>query len=387
MTSIAPFGSWRSPLTAALIAASDIALGWPAAAGGQLFWTEMRPLEAGRYVIVRRDPAGAIADVTPAGYNARTLVHEYGGGMYTLYDRAARRRPRPSSSASSTTSGCTGRTWTRRGGRRRAAARSRPSPPRRAPALRRRPRDARRARARLRARAPRRRTSVSTSWSPCRPTARRRAASCSPPATTSTRRRASAPTARGWPGSRWDHPAMPWDGTELWVAELTAAGGLAAERRVAGGPDESVLQPAWSPDGRLHFVSDRSGWWNLYRAGRATARGVGGSRSPPRAAEFAGPSWVFGLQNYDFLPDGAHRRVLDARTALDHLGAHRRARRRGAATAAARRSASRAAAVPWPRPSRRSPPDGARRAASPCSAAAPRRSLTARARRSRRRRA
>ena len=64
----------------------------------------------------------------------------------------------------------------------------------------------------------------------------------------------------------WDHPRMPWDGTELWVADVTAAGELAAERLVAGGPDESVVQPAWSPDGRLHFVSDRSGWWNLYRA-------------------------------------------------------------------------------------------------------------------------
>ncbi len=95
---------------------------------------------------------------------------------------------------------------------------------------------------------------------------------------------------------------MPWDGTELWVAEVTAAGGLAAERLVAGGPDESVVQPAWSPDGRLHFVSDRSGWWNLYR----TSPDLSAAEPlAPAAAEFAGPAWVFGLQDYGFLPDGA----------------------------------------------------------------------------------
>ena len=97
----------------------------------------------------------------------------------------------------------------------------------------------------------------------------------------------------------WDHPQMPWDGTELWVAELTAAGELAAQRRVAGGPTESVLQPAWSPDGRLHFVSDRSGWWNLYRVEDSSVTALA-----PLAAEFAHPPWVFGLQSYDFLPDG-----------------------------------------------------------------------------------
>ena len=94
---------------------------------------------------------------------------------------------------------------------------------------------------------------------------------------------------------------MPWDATDLWVADLPAAGRLAAERRVAGGPAESVLQPAWSPDGLLHFVSDRSGWWNLYRiddeaAAAAAAAGQGGGEPLPATplapldAEFAKPS-------------------------------------------------------------------------------------------------
>jgi dipeptidyl aminopeptidase/acylaminoacyl peptidase len=107
---------------------------------------------------------------------------------------------------------------------------------------------------------------------------------------------------------------MPWDGTELWVAELDAAGRLAAERLVAGGPTESVVQPSWSPDGRLHFISDRSGWWNLYRwedqasvpavEGDDAAAGTLATALAPLDAEFARPAWVFGLSSYDFLHDG-----------------------------------------------------------------------------------
>jgi dipeptidyl aminopeptidase/acylaminoacyl peptidase len=89
----------------------------------------------------------------------------------------------------------------------------------------------------------------------------------------------------------WDHPRMPWDGTELWVAN---ADGSDTEL-VAGGPEESIVQPDWSPDGRLHWVSDRSGWWNLYREGRPLY---------PAEAEFAMPLWVFGQSMYAFLEDG-----------------------------------------------------------------------------------
>ena len=80
-----PYGSWPSPITAGLIAEAGIGLGALLAAGDVLFWTEVRPLEGGRSVIVRRDPGGAIADVTPDGFNARTLVHEYGGGAYVVH--------------------------------------------------------------------------------------------------------------------------------------------------------------------------------------------------------------------------------------------------------------------------------------------------------------
>jgi dipeptidyl aminopeptidase/acylaminoacyl peptidase len=94
----------------------------------------------------------------------------------------------------------------------------------------------------------------------------------------------------------WDQPNMPWDGTELWVADLDAGGALGGNRKVAGGAAESIFQPAWSPDGVLHFVSDRTGWWNLYRL-------ESGEPLPLCAmeAEFGLPQWVFGLGTYAFV--------------------------------------------------------------------------------------
>jgi dipeptidyl aminopeptidase/acylaminoacyl peptidase len=97
----------------------------------------------------------------------------------------------------------------------------------------------------------------------------------------------------------WNHPGMPWDGTELWIGYFTGAGALAGLELVAGGAGESIFQPEWSPDGELHFVSDRSGWWNLYRS-------RGGQIEPlcPLQAEFGVPQWVFGMSTYAFIQPG-----------------------------------------------------------------------------------
>ena len=81
----APYGSWTSPISGRLIAEGGVGLGWPQALKDSLFWVEQRPLEEGRYVVVRRDRDARIADVTPRDHNARTLVHEYGGGMYRAF--------------------------------------------------------------------------------------------------------------------------------------------------------------------------------------------------------------------------------------------------------------------------------------------------------------
>ena len=129
----------------------------------------------------------------------------------------------------------------------------------------------------------------------------------------------------------WDHPRMPWDGTELWTAELAGDGSVTGERLVAGGPAESILQPLWSPSGELWFASDRTGWWNLYAIDPARPGDTGLPEPCPlvtRAAEFAGVPWVFGLQNYAFLDDGRllvcytedgrdHLAVLDAAGGTD----------------------------------------------------------------------
>src|SRR3954454_24735994 len=99
---------------------------------------------------------------------------------------------------------------------------------------------------------------------------------------------------------------MPWDGTELWVAKLDGS----EAQQVAGGPEESVVQPAWSPDGRLHWISDRSGWWNLYSEGQPLY---------PSQTEFGTALWLFGLSTYAFLDDG---RIATAWTsaAFSYLG-------------------------------------------------------------------
>ena len=141
-TTVAPYGSWRSPVTAKLIAEGGVGVMWPQSVGESLYWVELRPLEDGRYVVVRRAPDGEIADVTPAGVSARTLVHEYGGGMYVAFraedgcesviysDQSDQRLYRQDL-------GRRGRRGRRRGGRPPGARRapSRPDLPRRAPTV------------------------------------------------------------------------------------------------------------------------------------------------------------------------------------------------------------------------------------------------------------
>jgi len=314
---VAPYGSWTSPLTARLVAESAVGLGAVRAAGTDLFWLELRPADGGRSALVRRAADGSIGDVTPAGANVRTLVHEYGGGAYVVFQRPGggvtavysefqdQRLYRIDLDAAGEGTGGPG-----------AVPRPiTPEPPG--------PRSWRYADAAV---TPDGRTLVCVR--------ERHGAEgvvnelVTLPADGSAEPRVIAgghdfysaprlsPDGRRLAWISWDHPRMPWDGTELWAADVTAAGGLAAKRRVAGGPDESVVQPAWSAEGRLHYVSDRSGWWNLYRAAAdervaGPERAGSGAADPqaaetlaPAAAEYAGPSWVFGLQNYAFLPDG-----------------------------------------------------------------------------------
>ncbi|MBV9580701.1 MAG: S9 family peptidase, partial [Chloroflexi bacterium] len=117
----------------------------------------------------------------------------------------------------------------------------------------------------------------------------------------------------------WDHPRMPWDGTELWVADLAADGSVSNTQRLAGGAEESIFQPEWSPfaseAGTVYFVSDRTGWWNLYRQepGAPEAEALA-----PMAAEFGAPQWTFGMSTYAFLADGRLACIV-SQDGFDHL--------------------------------------------------------------------
>lgn len=279
---LAPYGAWASPITIDLLLNGSVTLtrGMPRWDGNDLYWTELRPTEAGRQVVVRRDAGGAIADVTPTGFNARTRVHEYGGGHY-----AARG----------------GTVWFANFDDQRIYRQERAADPvaitpeadiRHADMLvdpeRRRIFAVREDHAGGAAEAVN--TLVALDWNGEREAITVAAGNdfYSSPKLSPHRNRLAWLT--------WNHPNMPWDGTELWVGELDADGRATSARRVAGGQTESIYQPEWSPAGELYFVSDRDDWWNLYRV-----RGDRDEPVCPRAAEFGAPQWGFGMTSYAFL--------------------------------------------------------------------------------------
>jgi len=96
----------------------------------------------------------------------------------------------------------------------------------------------------------------------------------------------------------WNHPNMPWDGTELWVGEFESEGTLGGTKLVAGGSSESIFQPEWSPEGVLHFISDRTGWWNLYRWREDDVEAL-----CKMDVEFGSPQWLFGMSTYGFVAE------------------------------------------------------------------------------------
>ncbi len=296
----APYGSWRSPITAPLLVEHAVGLSQPAVAGGEIYWLEARPSEGGRMVVVRRAAGGETTDVFSSPFSARTLVHEYGGAPYTVRESAVwfanfadQRVYRVESSD--------------------APMPMTPEPP--APAA------VRFADFRL---------TPDGHWvigvrerhgagEAVNDVAAFPVGGVGEPVTlVEGHDFFSAP--RVSPDGRqltwlcWDHPNMPWDGSELWVADLHDDMVVGQARRVAGGRAESISQPRWSPDGHLHFVSDRTGWWNLY-----VDDGAGGRALAPRAAEFTEPDWAFGQSSYVVLDDGTLVAVWSA-VGFDHLG-------------------------------------------------------------------
>ena len=278
---LAPYGSWKSPITSDLIVEGSVGLGQPTFDGDDIYWLELRPKESGRNVIVKRSPSGACVDVTPPGFNARTRVHEYGGGEYLvnsgnvyfsnfsdqrLYRQKGQSAPEPLTA----------------------------------------PGDVRYA-------------------DGCLDQARSRVICVREDHTTQNSEAVNSIVAIGLQGNNdygsvlvegndfyssprlspdgtqlawltWNHPNMPWDGCELWVGEFGEDGKLASTRWVAGGAAESIFQPEWSPDGVLYFASDRSGWWNLERISPEGDI----ERVSQAKAELGMAQWVFGMSSYSF---------------------------------------------------------------------------------------
>ena len=277
------YGTWKSPITSELIAGESIGLSEIRIDGGDIYWLESRPQEAGRSVVVRwADGHGS--DVLPPPFNARTRVHEYGGGAWTviggaLYfshdgDRrlyrldAGGREPAPFTPAHDFRYG-DGVIDPRRG--RWIGVREDHSAQSREPVN----------------------TIASVDVSG-------RAIEIGTALATGHDFYSSprlAPNGRSLAYLAWDHPRMPWDGTTLYVQALDEAGAPEGEpAEIAGGPRESIFQPEWAPDSAsLYFVSDRSGWWNLYRRDLASKN----TRAlAPMSAEFGQPQWVLGMSAY-----------------------------------------------------------------------------------------
>lgn len=282
MKVMAPYGSWKSPITSDLIVQGTSPLGSVVLDEENLYWVEAHPAEAGRNTVMRKAADGKVEELTPAPYNVRTRVHEYGGGAFLVHgedlyfshfaDNLLYLRKGDGGGIQAITSDSKHRYadgvadrrrghlyWVREdhtesdifaettivvmdldGGNERVVA------------------------------------SGNDFYSNPR----------------------VSPDGKQLAYLTWHHPNMPWDETELWVAEINEDGTLSDAKMVAGGEGESVIQPVWSPGGVLYYVSDRTNWWNIMRVSEAGVEAV-----CPMEAEFGSPSWVFGISDYDFVDE------------------------------------------------------------------------------------
>ncbi|MER6709395.1 prolyl oligopeptidase family serine peptidase [Streptomyces fumanus] len=288
------YGSWPSPIDAALAAAHDGRPEDVGFVGDEVWWTAPRPTEDGRRTLVRRRADGGEEVLLPAPWNVRSRVIEYGGRPWDaavtadgplivfvnfadqrLYRCAPGGEPRPLTPRSPVGGGlrwaeprvlvergevwCVLEEFTGDG----------PTDVRRVPAA----------------------VPLDGSAAEDRDAVRE--------LTPERHRFVTGP--RLAPGGRraawlaWDHPRMPWDGTELLVADIGPDGVFGPPETVAGGPQESIAQVDWAPDGALLYASDRTGWWNLYRDGRPLC---------PREEEFGGPLWKLGMRWFAPLENG-----------------------------------------------------------------------------------
>ena len=288
--SVAPYGTWESPITPERMVEGAARLNGVAAENGVVWWSESRPSEDGRIQICQRDADGSITDLLPEGFNARTRVHEYGGGAWWVaggvvffanWDDQRLYRLDPGGTPEPITGEPPGEAaWRFADGV----------------------------------------VTPDGTWLVCvredhtgdgepqneivaLPTD-----GSSPPTVLVTGRDFVAaprlsPDGRQLAWIAWDHPNMPWDDTELWLSsfDIDDRPRIDKPRRVAGGRGKSVIQPVWSPEGTLHVISDRSDLWNVHRVDGVDAV----APLLDVNAEIGGPAWLFGFSDYGLtVPDG-----------------------------------------------------------------------------------
>lgn len=286
------YGSWPSPIPAEMLVEGAALPSDVHAENGLVWWSQSRPDQGGRQQVVRREIDGSVVDALPDGFNARTRVHEYGGAAWWVHDgvvfanswedqrvyrsepggRVAALTPEPSVAHGyrhadgvvtprGDTVVCVRETHDGGDVRNEIVA---------FPAV--------------------------SGDQPAVPTVL-----VTGPDFVAAPRVSRDGRRLAW--LQWDHPNMPWDATELWVADLVGSGAearLVGARRMAGIPQESLVQPEWGVEGSLYVVSDRSDWWNVYRVG-----GVDDLQPVHEVkAEIGRPAWVFGQSRYVVAVDG-----------------------------------------------------------------------------------
>jgi dipeptidyl aminopeptidase/acylaminoacyl peptidase len=280
---IASYGSWSSPITSDFVVAETIGLTDLKVASGAVYWIEARPMEAGRNVLVRRGADGMIEDVTPPPYNVRTRVHEYGGAAYVIAGNSLFFTNFADQLLYRLDPGSAPRPFSTRAGARYAdgrfdSAHNRLVLVREEHAL-----------------AGVQPVNTIVSLPVDDPT--KETLLVSGADFYAAPRPNPDGTRLAW--IAWDHPEMPWTASALYLATIASDGTLADTRLVAGGAGISIMQPEWSPEGILHYVSDETGWWNLYRLDHS-----GASPVLAMAAEFSAPLWNLGLSLYAFTARG-----------------------------------------------------------------------------------